>query len=269
MNNFTQGPMISVITVCYNAEKYIEKTIKSVLNQTYPFIEYIIIDGRSTDSTLKIISKYSSNIDKIISEPDDGIFDAMNKGIKYATGKWINFMNAGDTFYENNVLLTYIKLIDKKTTIAYGNMIMECNNYKYKLLSRPLNLNDLAYLSIVPHQAVLIRTDYQKKHLFNSNYKAAGDYELFYNAHFKDNCKFQFIPIIAVDFDASEGMSKNQLKAWPEYEKVRGNNFSKTDIFILKIKECIKLFIPNVILERRRIKTLIKQGACDIEWKKK
>ena len=95
MNN----PKITVVTVCYNAVKDIEKTILSVVNQTYDNIEYIVVDGGSKDGTVNIIQKYEDRITKWISEPDKGIYDAMNKGILMATGDWINFMNAGDYFY--------------------------------------------------------------------------------------------------------------------------------------------------------------------------
>ncbi|MBQ4405981.1 MAG: glycosyltransferase [Bacteroidales bacterium] len=99
-----QNKKITIVTVCYNAASEIEKTIQSVVNQTYPEIEYIIVDGQSTDGTMDIVSKYRDKIAIVVSEPDRGIYDAMNKGIKIATGEWINFMNAGDVFCDNNVL---------------------------------------------------------------------------------------------------------------------------------------------------------------------
>ena len=98
MNN----PLISVVTVSYNAVTTIEKTILSVINQNYSNIEYIVIDGGSIDGTVDIIKKYADKITYWVSEPDKGIYDAMNKGIIVATGEWINFMNTGDTFYNEN-----------------------------------------------------------------------------------------------------------------------------------------------------------------------
>ena len=118
--------LISVVTVCYNAADTIEKTMLSVLNQTYHDIEYIIIDGGSTDGTVEIIRKYADRIAYWVSEPDKGIYDAMNKGIKVATGEWINFMNAGDEFVDANVLdkLFFAKTV-ANVDVIYGNTLME------------------------------------------------------------------------------------------------------------------------------------------------
>jgi cellulose synthase/poly-beta-1,6-N-acetylglucosamine synthase-like glycosyltransferase len=101
--SFENKPLISIITVVYNGEKFLEETIKSVINQTYDNVEYIIIDGGSSDGTIDIIKKYEDYIDYWVSEKDNGIYDAMNKGIDLATGIWINFMNAGDLFFDNTI----------------------------------------------------------------------------------------------------------------------------------------------------------------------
>ncbi len=103
-NSYPDKPLISVITVVFNGELFLEETIKSVLNQTYDNVEYLIIDGGSTDGTLDIIKRYKNQIDYWVSEPDKGIYDAMNKGIALASGTWLNFMNAGDSFNTSTVL---------------------------------------------------------------------------------------------------------------------------------------------------------------------
>jgi glycosyltransferase involved in cell wall biosynthesis len=115
-------PLITVITVVLNGVENIEKTILSVICQTYPSIEYIIIDGGSTDNTLNIVKKYSHRIDYLISEKDDGIYDAMNKGIRLASGDWINFMNAGDSLFFDLHLIN--KFNSKNIPFVYGNAIV-------------------------------------------------------------------------------------------------------------------------------------------------
>ena len=118
-------PKFSIITVCYNAAANIEKTIASVVNQTYEDYEYIIIDGASTDTTLDIIKKYSENYPKIkyISEPDRGLYDAMNKGVGLAIGDYIQFLNAGDTLFDSDVLKHVQECITEDADILYGNIM--------------------------------------------------------------------------------------------------------------------------------------------------
>ena len=118
MNN----PLITIITVVLNGEKHLDNTIQSIINQKYTNLEYIIIDGASTDRTTKIIKKYGSKINYWVSEKDNGVYDAMNKGIKKATGEWINFMNAGDEFFNYNVLMDLFNNQNHhEADIIYGN----------------------------------------------------------------------------------------------------------------------------------------------------
>ena len=132
MQNLQSNEKISVITICYNAEKTIERTIKSVLNQSYKNLEYIIIDGGSKDNTMKIVKRYKDKISSVISEPDNGIYDAMNKGVRIATGEWLNMMNAGDC-YTNDEVLNLDNL--KKHKVEISNMISDIGVLKdYKNL---------------------------------------------------------------------------------------------------------------------------------------
>lgn len=173
-------PKITIITVCFNAVDVIEKTILSVVNQTYQNIEYIIVDGGSTDGTIDIIKKYEDQIDKWISEPDDGIYDAMNKGIRMATGEWLNFMNAGDWFYSDSVVekvfskkipesLMFIysdcelrytggRAIIQKTCEKTGDIYHQASIYKkclhseygYYSCHKPIIISDVLFFYLIP-----------------------------------------------------------------------------------------------------------------------
>lgn len=115
-------PVFSIITVTYNAQKWIETTIKSVTEQTYDRIEYIVVDGNSSDGTVEIIKKYADKISKWVSEPDKGLYDAMNKGLKLATGDFVWFMNAGDTIYDDKTVSVIAEKIGEKfdNIVVYG-----------------------------------------------------------------------------------------------------------------------------------------------------
>lgn len=115
-------PKFSIITVTYNAGKVLEDTIQSVITQTYKNVEYILVDGGSTDNTLSIINQYRSMIQQVISEPDRGLYDAMNKGIKMATGDYICFLNAGDAFHEDDTLQQMVHSLTENALpdVLYG-----------------------------------------------------------------------------------------------------------------------------------------------------
>ena len=106
------SPKFSVITVTYNAEKVLEDTVQSVISQTYHHVEYIIIDGASKDGTLEIVNRYRNRINQLVSEPDKGLYDAMNKGIALATGDYLCFLNAGDSFHEDDTLQKMVHSIN-------------------------------------------------------------------------------------------------------------------------------------------------------------
>lgn len=205
-----ENPKITVVTVCYNAVDTIEKTMLSVINQTYPNIEYIIIDGASTDGTVDIIQKYRDKIAYFLSEPDKGIYDAMNKGIKAATGEWINFMNAGDSFHNSYVTYEFVKIADEKYDIIYGSIIKMLPDIHYQYDPYPLEMMDKCM--ILPHQGTFIKAEFHKIHLFDVSYKSSGDYHFFYNAYYTYGAKFQQTDIVVADFDESAGMSKINIK---------------------------------------------------------
>lgn len=154
-------PLISIITVVYNGEKYLEETIQSVINQTYENVEYIIIDGGSTDGTLEIIKKYEDKIDYWVSEKDGGIYDAMNKGIDVATGEWLNFMNAGDSFYSNQTLMEVFNNKNYELyNILYGDV--ETNYGNFKIIHKAGKLENLYKSMQFSHQSTFFNTKYHK-----------------------------------------------------------------------------------------------------------
>lgn len=154
-------PVLSVITVVYNNARDIERTMLSVLNQTYPHIEYIIIDGVSTDGTLDIIAKYKARLAKFISEPDKGIYDAMNKGLAAASGDYVLFMNSGDEIYEPDTVAA-VFATSPNADIYYGETEM-INDAGESLGQRrhkaPVNFTwrSFKYGMSVSHQAIYIR----------------------------------------------------------------------------------------------------------------
>lgn len=193
-------PKISIITVVYNSVEHLEETIQNVINQTYDNVEYIIIDGSSIDGTLEIIKKYEERIDYWISEKDKGIYDAMNKGIDVATGEWINFMNAGDGFYADDILdKIFTKNKYKNIDVIYGN-----HNVIYPHKTRMAKAGDINNIwkgSQFCHQSTFVSAKVHKVNKFNLSNRIGADFELFYTL-FKQNKVFKYIDLVIVNYSA-------------------------------------------------------------------
>ena len=216
------NPLITIITVSYNAVLDIEATILSVIEQTYPLIEYIIIDGGSTDGTLEIIKKYENQITHWISEPDNGIYDAMNKGIQLAKGEWINFMNAGDLFYnENTIYNIHFEDMNDNIKVIYGDTIKKKAKRKIKIKAK--NINTIHRGIICCHQSVFVSLTNKKDILFDCSYKISSDYNQIYNLYFKYKKEaFKYVPIVVSIFDGEFGLSsKNRLQLYKEQLDIR------------------------------------------------
>ncbi len=171
-----KSPMVSIVTVVLNDVKHIEQTMLSVLNQTYSHVEYIIIDGGSTDGTVDVIKKYANRLAFWVSEKDGGIFQAMNKGIDHVTGEWVNFMNSGDYFYKTDVF----EKIFTDPTIAqadclYGGFIGQINGQPV-LCEAYDDVKSMAWRGLpLGHQTLFARTELVKKYKFDTKYKVSGD----------------------------------------------------------------------------------------------
>ena len=200
-------PKITVVTVTYNAEKYIKRTIESVINQDYKNIEYIIIDGGSTDNTLNVIAQYNNHISYFISEPDDGIYDAMNKGIDVATGDWIQFLNAGDTLVDSDTLLKVSKYLTDKNDLVHG--LMWRNKQERKLVAPYTSKEEPLEGSFIWHPTLFTKSKIMKSIKFNTIYKIVGDYDFFLNC-LKNNYKIKLINEAIVDY-LENGVSQENI----------------------------------------------------------
>lgn len=186
----------SIITVTFNSSKTLQATIDSVTKQNYSDIEYIIIDGYSTDITLEIIKSNSSKISKWISEPDNGLYDAMNKGISMATGDIIGILNSDDIFSSNSVL-EEIAAFHLKYNIdaSIGNVIQKNTNNDIIRVYRSISWTPekLKIGFMPPHPSIFIRRDlFQKFGLYNTTFKIAADYELVLRFFLKNNISWRY-----------------------------------------------------------------------------
>lgn len=213
------SPKVSIITITYNAEKYIERTILSVCSQTYKNIEYIIVDGASKDNTLHIIENYKSNIHTLISEPDKGLYDAMNKGLAVATGDYVWFMNAGDVIFDENTLFNIIQHSGGEDFI-YGDTIVIDENgntkpyHKQKPLDSTLSYKSFINGMIICHQSILVKRTLAATYDF-SHFKLACDIEWCIKT--VKNCKtFRDTNIVISKFLDGGVSQNNRMKAVKE-----------------------------------------------------
>lgn len=182
MNN--PHPKFSIITVTYNAGKVLEDTIQSVVFQTYRNVEYIIVDGGSTDNTLDVVHKYQERISKVISEPDKGLYDAMNKGIRMATGDYLCFLNAGDELHENETLQNIVYTLKGKELpdVIYGETAIvdeEGHFLHMRRLSTPEHLHWKSFKEgmLVCHQAFLTRRELALANPYDLRYRFSADFD--------------------------------------------------------------------------------------------
>ncbi len=205
-------PKISVITVCYNSEKYIEHTITSVVTQTYDNVEYIIIDGGSSDGTLDIIKKYDAYIDRWISEPDDGIAHAMNKGIDLSTGDYILFLHSDDYLLNSEVLEKSSHYLHPPYDIVFFDIILEDNGHKRFFTPRGFNWWMNFKTGIFHQSSLCSRKLFEKIGTFNTSLKIAMDYEFFLRAY-KAEIKTKYVNMVLAVMRLVGVSSRRQ---WPD-----------------------------------------------------
>ena len=171
------SPRISVITVVFNAAAHIEPTITSVLNQSYKEVQYIIVDGKSTDNTLEVVGRYK-DIDLVLSEPDHGLYDAMNKGLKLADGDYVWFLNAGDQVYGTDTMEKMVKGMVGEPDVIYGGTMIVDEQQKEvgdRRLKPPDKLSWKSFRQgmVVCHQSILVKRELAPA--YNLDYRLSGD----------------------------------------------------------------------------------------------
>ena len=227
---------LSIITISYNSENSISETFNSVKTQLIDNYEYLLIDGGSNDRTLTI-AKEQDHISKIVSEPDKGIYDALNKGIKNSTGEIIGFLNSDDTFYDENSLKYIVEAFDKNTDCVFGDLIYTDINENIKRVWKGLVFKKGAFKKgwMPAHPTFYCRRNiYEKLGLYDDSFKIAGDFELMLRFLEKHNIRSKYIPKTLVNMKVG-GASNNGLKSKLDILKEEFRAFDKNDINVNKL----------------------------------
>jgi len=251
---------ISVITVVYNGEKEIDKTILSIINQTYKKIEFIIIDGNSKDNTVKIVNKYINKINYFVSEIDEGIYDAMNKGLKKVTGDFVIFMNAGDMFYNSETIERFINQIVSKDKVYFGRAKVIDNDSVWLYPSREVTNNNIGLWlkhNLPNHQAMFFPRSFYQLYSYNTSYKIGSDSD--YKFQSQKDSGFVFIDDIICEFEfggvssvfTSFKVVKQILKdSWRISLKHQGLIYAITRQIKIISKYVINILFGNSILKQ-------------------
>lgn len=232
------NPLISIVTVSFNSETTIRQTIQSVLNQTYVNIEYVIIDGGSTDATMMIVQEYGEAFSKkniaykFLSEPDKGIYDAMNKGIHLCEGKWIGIINSDD-YYETDALeLVHNCICDSPDAeLIYGNITL-INELGVKSVAKPNNdLNILTQTMTIFHPTVFIKREiYMNFGLFDLKYKLCADWDLILRLYL-NRTNFQYVNGLISNFRAGGAGSGLKVIHLKERYRIRREHLTKNRLW--------------------------------------
>lgn len=206
---------LSVITVNYNDKPGLQKTLLSVIGQTYTDYEYIIIDGGSTDGSVDLIRQYSDSISYWVSERDKGIYNAMNKAIDVAKGEYCIFLNSGDTLFSNDTVEQVF------LSNPSGDVICGSTQTVEKLKEAPDEIT-LEYLfsNTICHQCAFIRTSLMAKYKYDEKYRIVADRKFFLQALIIDNCSYLKVPIVVVNYDIEGFSANNPVLSKLEYDSV-------------------------------------------------
>lgn len=235
--------LVSIVTISFNEKDTIEKTLKSVISQTYKNIEFIIIDGLSTDSTIDIIKKYENHISILISEKDKGIYDAMNKANKLAKGDYIFFLNAGDSFNSKHILYDIFNSLENQFELLAGRTSISYKKRDLNLVSPPPNIFLTNKTKTFSHQGTFIHKSIYKNFDYSLFYKISADKEYWYKINSSNNLNIKFYDKVIAGFELG-GVSNNHKNVI---------NRRLEDLFIdyqyngINLKKFIKFFVVTTI----------------------
>ena len=251
-SSYAKKPLVTIITVVFNMREHIATTIQSVLDQTYDNVEYIIIDGRSTDGTLEIIKKYEDQIDYWVSEKDQGIYDAMNKGLRLATGEIIGILNADDQYMDDAVEKSVQILISSGADYSIGKIKKIPSQRIYSPIY-PLEKGKVYQGMMYPHIAAFIKRDvYKRVGLFDTKYKISADFDVAMRIY-KSGFNEVLVPSIigeVLEEGISAGMrtKKENMKIAISHGK---NPLSAYYYYLVQVvKSYIIRFLPNSLVDK-------------------
>jgi glycosyltransferase involved in cell wall biosynthesis len=268
-----QYPTVTIITACYNSAKTIEQTMQSVADQTYPNIEYIVVDGASTDNTLNIIEGYNTIIAKLITEPDNGIYEAFNKGITAATGDIIYFLNSDDYLFNRTAIEDIALLFAKNEHLSfiYSNVVAfdEKTNYQF-VDGKKMTLDHFKRGDMCPHQGIFVKRElFQKYGLFDENYRIAADYEFVIKC-FKNEPEesIQYVNQTVAFFRAG-GISSNpqtQQEFQREQKEVLYKHFGSIQEFNethTNINPLFKIWLEVILLQNKGVSQVLRKHGIN------
>ena len=263
---------ITIITASYNAVNTIEQTISSVIQQDYPNIEYIIVDGKSTDGTVEIIEKYEPYGIKWISELDDGLYDALNKGVRMASGDYIEIIGADDALTGTHIISRIVQSIDSCVDILCAQewLVNDAAKTQRVYTNKYARDRKMYRGGMVPHAAMFVRRELLLRYPFDMHYRIAADYKFFLQCYYDKTVKIRYSDEMVVFFSAS-GISSDIKGCWKENNRIYrelGLPFqSPDDAYSSLIKRKIKRYLiaMGLFFPARALWTMINTR---LRWQK-
>jgi putative colanic acid biosynthesis glycosyltransferase len=267
-------PLISIVTVVRNLRHEIAETIESVINQTYPNIEYIVIDGGSDDGTLEVIHNYQKDIYQLVSEPDRGIYDAMNKGIKLASGDFITFLNAGDKYSNLNCLHELALKINENHSVYFGNATIMSDNASWVVPPKACQIDKWLVKYHPCHQAVFYPKLFYKENYYSDEIGSTADADYTIRAYEDCLLQFQYVDTDLVQFQLGGVSNKfsnlqsayNNLKTHINLRKRHRNRYPKQSDILFFISHFTKFLAYRIGGQNWQYK--IMEISKSVYWRK-